>query len=48
MYKQRFLEFIKREMLNKHRLDSRKFQQMYNRRLFDFDNFMEIHYNKYV
>ena len=35
-------------MLNKHRLDSRKFQQMYNRRLFDYDNFIEMYYNKYL
>ena len=51
IYRNRFLNFITNEMLNKHKRDSRKlnqhqFSQDFDK-LFDYDHFMEAYYNKY-
>lgn len=35
-------------MLNKHKMDSRKFQLTYTRKLFDYENFMNVYYSKYI
>lgn len=48
IYKHRFLNFIKCEMLNKHKLDSRKIHLTYNKKLFDYENFMNVYYSKYI
>lgn len=51
VYRNRFLNFITSEMLNKHKRDSRKmnqqqFQQDFSN-LFDYGYFMENYYQKY-
>lgn len=35
-------------MLNKHKMDSRKFQLTYTKKLFDYDNFINVYYSKYI